>query len=361
MPSDPLTDALVRPSLRLRATFASGVLVVAALGYSATGSPGRFGMANAVANNAADAGTPTPVAASPSPSPDDQMAGIVERLAQRLKEQPGDAAGWTLLARAYTAMGRYDDAVSAYKTALPLAGDSADLLADYADALAGQNNGKLNAEATRQIKRALVLEPGNPKALALSGRAAFDGGDYAGAVVQWEKVERALPPDSALMTPLRSSIAEARQLAGLPASRKAARKSPDSPTNNGAEAVSGTVSLAPALSARVSPDDTVFIVARDAEGGRQPLAVLRKKVHELPLDFTLDDSMAMAPNARISGHARITVSARISKSGDALPQPGDLAGQAMPVAPGTKKIDLRITELLENQVAVPRPAGQQVR
>lgn len=360
MPSDLLThDAVARPSLRLWATFAGGVLVVAALGYSATGSPGRVGADDAVANHAADADTRSPSAESQTQ--EDQIAGIVERLAQRLRQEPGDAAGWTLLARAYSAMGRYDDAVSAYKVALPLAGESADLLADYADALAGRNKGKLSTEATRQINRALVLEPGNPKALALAGRAAFDAGDYAGAVRLWEKVERALPPDSALMEPLRASIAEARQFAGLPVADKAAKSSSASLKQDGAEAISGTVSLAPRLRPQVSPDATLYIFARDADGSRQPLAVVRKKAGELPLDFTLDDSMAMAPSARISGHARIIVSARISKSGDALPQPGDLSGQTMAVAPGTRKIDLRISEVLDTRVAAPGKAGQKIR
>jgi cytochrome c-type biogenesis protein CcmH len=241
MQADPLIhDAVARPSIRLWAIFTSGVLVVAAMGYSATGSPGRSGARQAVASQAASAGAATtaPQAAAESQSPEDQIAGIVDRLAQRLKAQPADAAGWTLLARAYSAMGRYDEAVAAYKTALPLAGESADLLADYADTLTGQNKGQLNAEAKRHIKRALVLEPGNPKALALSGRAAFDVADYAGAVGQWEKVERALPPDSALMAPLQASIAEARQLGRLP--DKAPTSSPDSLTPSGEKTIGGT-------------------------------------------------------------------------------------------------------------------------
>jgi cytochrome c-type biogenesis protein CcmH len=229
-------DAIARPIVRLWTSFAAGVLVVAALGYSFTGSPNRLtSKATAIDSSALAA----PAATADPQSPEDQIAGIIERLAQRLKGQPDDAAGWSLLARAYSAMGRYGEAVSAYKKAVPLA-ESADLLADYADALAGQNQGKLDSEATRQINRALVLEPGNPKALALAGRVAFDKSDYAGAVRQWEKVERALPPDSALMAPLQASIAEARQLGRLPASDKAEKTSPDPLTPSGAEATIGT-------------------------------------------------------------------------------------------------------------------------
>jgi cytochrome c-type biogenesis protein CcmH len=217
----PLAQATVRPSMRLWTLFAGGVLVIATLGYSFTGSRNPASNDNAAASNTS--GPSAPAAAADPQSPEDQVAGMVGRLAQRLKEQPDDGAGWSLLARAYTAMGRYDEAVPAYQRALPLAAESADLLADYADALAGQNQGKLDIAAVRQINRALALEPGNPKALALAGRVAFDAGDYAGAIRQWEKVERALPPDSALMGPLQASIAEARQLDSAPTPAQTAK------------------------------------------------------------------------------------------------------------------------------------------
>lgn len=211
-PAAPNHDAVARAPLRLWTVFASGVLIVAALGYAYTGSPNRMIEKAPVTTISVP---PVPAAAADPPSPEDQIAGIVERLAERLRGQPDDAAGWSLLARAYSAMGRYDEAVAAYKKAVPLA-ESANLLADYADALAGQNRGTIDSEGARQINRALSLEPGNPKALALAGRVAFDRGDYAGAVRQWEKVEHALPPDSALVAPLQASILEARQLGRLP-------------------------------------------------------------------------------------------------------------------------------------------------
>ena len=118
-----------------------------------------------------------------------------------------------------------------------------------------------------------------------------------------------------------------------------------------ASAVAGRVALAPALAGRAGPEDTVFILARPAEGSRMPLAVLRKQVKDLPLSFRLDDSMAMAPGTIISKQARVVVSARISKSGEAMPRPGDLSGQSAPVAPGATGIEISIDEV----VRVPGP------
>jgi cytochrome c-type biogenesis protein CcmH len=91
------------------------------------------------------------------------------------------------------------------------------------------------------------------------------------------------------------------------------------------------VQLAPALAAKVAPDDTVFIFARAADGPRMPLAVLRKKASELPITFTLDDSLAMTPQARLSGVPQVIVGARVSKAASASPQPGDLQGMTAPI------------------------------
>jgi cytochrome c-type biogenesis protein CcmH len=111
-----------------------------------------------------------------------------------------------------------------------------------------------------------------------------------------------------------------------------------------AASVSGTVELAPALKARTSPDDTVFVFARAIEGSRMPLAILRKQVRDLPLRFTLDDDMAMSPDAKLSGASRVVVGARISKSGDAMPRAGDLQGQLDAVAVGARQLKVEINQ-----------------
>lgn len=361
------------PSARLWVGVVSVVLVMAGVGYSLTGSP-QFAAVKPPSDVLA---APTPQAADDTGSAvsDAQVAEIVDRVAQRLKESPDDVAGWALLARAYSAMGRHAEAMPAYDKALSVGGDDATLLADYADATAANNNGRFNDQAVKLVQRALTLEPGNVKALALSGSISFDSRDYAKAVVQWEKVERGLPPESQVLAQVRASIAQARELGGLPKASPAAAppqlaKAEAGAVANGnpavvpvpvgaapvgptvaaaaarATAVSGSVTLAPGLAKTASPDDTVFILARAVNGPRMPLAVLRKQVKDLPLTFTLDDSMAMSPDAKISDHAAVVVSARISKTGDAFPQPGDLGGMSAPVAPGAKSVAVVISAVV---------------
>jgi cytochrome c-type biogenesis protein CcmH len=183
------------------------------------------------------------------------------------------------------------------------------------------------------VTRALAIDADQWKALALAGTAAFERNDYAGAVAYWERLRKVLPPDSEMRQSVEASIAEAHALAGTkpaPETAKAQRAFP--------ARVAGKVSLARALAARAAPTDSVFIYARAVSGPPMPLAVLRKQVRDLPLDFTLDDSMAMAPNLRLSDFPEVVVGARVSRSGTATAQSGDLQGQSNPVKVGTTGI-----------------------
>jgi cytochrome c-type biogenesis protein CcmH len=280
----------------------------------------------------------------------EQINGMVEKLARRLKDTPDDIEGWTMMARSYAALGRFKDAADAYAHLTKLLPQDADMLADYADALAMANNRTMQGEPEKAILQALQLDPKNIKALALSAVADSERHDYNGAVAQWRKIMALAPPDSDLARSVGSNINEALALAGTPATNGATGTSATSdtakanaapPAAAGAQ-VSGSVELDPALRSQVSDTDTVFIFARAVDGPRFPLAVLRKQVKDLPATFTLDDSMAMMPNAKLSDFPQVLVGARISKSGSATPGVGDLEGITEPLKPGAKNVKIRI-------------------
>jgi len=243
-----------------------------------------------------------------------QIEAMVERLAARLKENPDDVEGWKMLGRSYSVLGRFRDAIDAYTRAAARAPRDADVLVDLADVLAMANGQRLAGDPEKLVERALQIDPKNLKGLALAGTAAFDRGDFARAAALWERMLPLVAADSEDARVVRENVAQARAKAGA------------------AVKLAGTVSLSPKLKGKAAPDDIVFIFARAAEGPRVPLAVLRKQVRDLPLSFSLDDSMAMAPGMNLSGFARVVVGARISKSGGAAPQPGDLQGASAVVA-----------------------------
>ena len=272
----------------------------------------------------------------------EQIQGMVTALAERLKADPGNAEGWLMLGRSYTALGRYRDAVSAFRRASELLPQDAGVLADLADVVGMAQGKRLAGEPAKIVQRALDLDPRHVKALALAGSVAFEARDYANARGYWQRLVAVVPADSPLARSVQGSIAEATQLesgGGLqpvadraPVTSAAAVAVPASAPAGGA--VSGEVVLSAELSARVAAGDTLFIFARAEQGPRMPLAILRRPAGDWPQRFTLDDAMAMAPNLRLSGFASVVVGARISRSGQAMPQPGDLIGQGVPVAPG---------------------------
>ena len=307
------------------------------------------------------------LAPQPPVASERDVEALVSKMAERLESQPDDVLGWTLLARSYAAMQRFPESSKAYRRAIALNPKDAQLLADLADVLAMIQGRSAEGEPTRLVEKALLLEPNNLKALALAGGAAFDRNDFAAAQGYWSKARQLAPPDSDFAKGLDRGIAEARAAAanpgnpivanaaaapapvplaasGAPAAAAAATTDAKADTSSASAGggISGRVSLAPTLAARVAPTDTVFIFARAAEGPRMPLAILKRSVSDLPIRFTLDDSMAMSPELKLSKFASVVVGARVSKSGNAMPQPGDLVGQSAPLTAGSAGLELVI-------------------
>ncbi len=345
------------------------VLGIAVLGYWWSGAP-QFWSIGPSQELVAGAPAPSGAASAAHSTEAQQIAAMVERLAQRMKEQPQDAEGWAMLARSYTVLERHTDALTAYEKAIALRADDAQLLADYADSLAVKNGRSLSGEPMKWVEKALKLEPKNLKALALAGTEAFVRKDYAAAVKYWDQVAQFAPPDSSYAQQVQAGLAEARQLGNLPAPKTlsaaaasastplgsaasataggpGAASAGASPVGDAGSAVSGVVSLTPALAAQAGPEDTVFVFARAVGGERMPLAILRKKVKDLPFEFVLDDSMAMSPAAKLSSASSVVISARVSKTGEALPSSGDLSGQVGPVNLGSKGLKLEIREAIK--------------
>ena len=223
------------------------------------------------------------------------------------------------------------------------------MLADHADVLAMLQGRSLTGEPTQLAERALQLDPKNLKALALAGSAAFERKDYKTALAYWGRAQALAQPGSEFASGLEGSMQQARVAAGQGTTAsanatarpaKAAEAVVAEPS--AAAQVSGTVQLSAALAPKAAPNDTLFVFARADQGPRMPLAILKRKVGDLPFTFTLDDSSAMSPEMKLSRFPSVIVGARISRSGEALPRAGDLVGQSAPVRTGTAKLLITI-------------------
>lgn len=329
-------------------------LFAAAL-YAAIGNPAGLNAQPAPP----EAQAATKAATEPEVSPEAvqaMLASLAERLEKPSGNPAGDVQGWTMLARSYAALQRFADADRAYARAIALAPqdapERAQLLADRADVLAVLQGQRTDGEPDRLIAQALGIDPKNPKALALAGSAAFERKDFAAASRYWQQARERAPDGSAFAAGLDRSLAAAQEAGGdaaTPAVTNAVAASPaaKAPAETATTAatparITGRVSLAPALAATAAPTDTVFVYARAAEGSRMPLAVIRRTVADLPFEFTLDDSLAMSPQAKLSGASRVIVGARISRSGNAMPQSGDLFEETAAIGTRSSGVSLAI-------------------
>lgn len=292
------------------------------------------------------------------------ISSVLENLTARLREQPDDVEGWLMLGRTYAMMQRFNEAKDAYEKVLALSPDNSEFITDYADIVAMTNNGSLLGQPLELINKALRLDPGNPKALALAGTAEFEQKKYKEAAAYWEKLLALIPAsETDLVNSISASIAEAKSLASGKGSLVARAQQQSSggqtppPAENKPESVaaagaatsgtlSGTVTLSPSLAGKASPNDSLYIFARAKTGPKAPLATLRLQVKDLPASFSLNDSMARSGVQLSTFQAEMVVGARISRSGSPMPQSGDLQGFSEPVRIGSKGINFVIDQQL---------------
>ena len=269
------------------------------------------------------------------------MDSLIERLKQKMEQNPNDGVGWALLARSYMGMERYSEAARAYENATALIPDDAQLLVDYADALGVLHGRRLDGKPETLIKQALKIDPLNVKALMLAGTVAFNRNDFARAAKDWELARANLPTDidPEMTQQLVAAIEEAKSHLGGGREMVRMDKEPATPAQPASQtgqprAIRGTVTLAPGRAGKGSATDTLFVFARETSGPPMPVAIVRATKKDLPFTFQLDDSTSPMPSRKLSSAGPVVIVARLSKSGQAMPQSGDLEGTSQPVQAG---------------------------
>lgn len=277
-------------------------------------------------------------------------------LAERMRESPDDLGGWMLLGRAYKTLQRFPEAQQALANAYRLAPDDPDVQVEYAEALtlAGQDR-HIAGEAAELLDRALATEPDHQRGLWLKGIQAYQDEDFAVAAATWEHLRGLLPPNADVLASLDERITDARTRAGLPlAAATAAAPATDATATATSDAsadgarLSVEVDIAPALRAGLQAGDVLFVFARAPNGPRMPVAIQRLPAASLPVTVTLDDSTSMTPQLTLSTLPEVVVGARVSRSGNAVPQPGDLEAFSDPVpTAGATRVRLVIDRVVE--------------
>ena len=275
----------------------------------------------------------------------EKLTEMATALIRRLQDEPNSAEGWVMLGRVQRARGRFDEADEAFRRALDLTRDD-NLAIERADVLAQKNGGVFAGEPWAIIQRVLAADPNHLNALFLAGSASFSELNYRSALRFWERAREVVPADSPDAPELDRAIAEASEKLGIPPAPPKAQQREAKMAAASSVSVSGRVTLLPELKGVVSPTDTVFVYATPVTGSRMPVAIVRTTVDKLPFDFVLDDNNSMDPSNKLSAQKEVIVRVRISKSGQAMAQPGDYGVSLAPVKPGAKGLNLMVREQL---------------
>jgi cytochrome c-type biogenesis protein CcmH len=302
----------------------------------------------------------------------------VQGLAERLKDKPDDVEGQLLLARTWRELQEFANARDAYALVYARKKDDAEVIAEYAE-MAGlaQNPRSLVGEPTQLLDEALKIDPANTRALWLRGFAHRQAGQPKDALERWDRALKVMPPDSPVAGALIQQINEVRGELGmalLPVSAPAASSAGTGlPENDGTLAAPDQTASASAASAQDSSDaasagaairvrikisdqvkakmaasDVLFVFARADAGPPMPLAIQRFQAASFPLETSLSDANAMAEGKKLSLLPKVKIGARLSKSGQAMAQPGDLQGfSAVVTQPVSGVVEVTIDSVVE--------------
>lgn len=265
---------------------------------------------------------------------------LLPKLEERLANSPDDIDGWRLLGRSYLSVNEFAKARQAFERALELDSNDVPTIAQLAESIAMTNEGDLSGEATTLLERATALDASNEHTLWLLSIARQQAGDHDAAIAGFNRLASIAgdnPDALATIEQMRSRSVREMAMGAGPRVQNAATPSATENTeadtnvaaatvdagNDNAVSLSLSVEMTEEVRSAVSSSQAVFIYAKASSGPPMPLAVSRHTVNELPLNITLDDSMAMIPTMKLSSFSQVTVGARISPSGNPIAQPGD--------------------------------------
>jgi cytochrome c-type biogenesis protein CcmH len=268
------------------------------------------------------------------------MEGAIANLIAKLKQNPNDVEGWTLLGRAYEATERFAEARDALKHAYDLAANDPDVTVAYAEALALASPARrIDGEPRSLVEKALKAAPDNERGLWLLGISDYQAKKYDGAIATWKHLLAVLPKGSDIIQSVQGQIANAeaeRDGRAAPAEATTASSEPaeaEPPASDAAGPhLTVKVALDPKLKSKLAATDVLFVYAKAASGPPMPLAIQRMQASQLPATVTLTDGMGMLPNMKLSQFPQVIIGARVSKSGNAIAQSGDLQTISKPMA-----------------------------
>ena len=270
-------------------------------------------------------------------------------LENKLKQDPENLEGWRMLGRSYLVSKNYEGAVEAYAKANELAnGSNPDVLVSYGEAKGFAANNTFDESSMQLFTKALKIDPNNERGLWYAGLTSYQLGDYPTSVNYLETLLQNVPNDQVeVKSALIKYLNDAKQKAGIEITSVENDSSVSQAQSNSKSSITVNVTLSDELLKNYVNSDTLFIYARAMNGPKMPLALVKMTAGDLPTTVTLDDSVSMMPSLTLSSMEQVEVIARISKSGQAVKQSGDLLGSAKSVKTDqSETVNIVISELV---------------
>lgn len=279
----------------------------------------------------------------------EMLAKMAKEMQERVEKEPNSVEAWTMLARVQRAREHFTEANEAFKKSLSLSSND-DVAIERAEVLAMLNQGRFEGESMQIIESVLKADPDQANALLLAGSAAFSQGKYALALERWSRVRKQLDPNSPEAKSVDQVIALSQEKLGIkPTADKAQDKGLDKSPAQAKASLKGQVVLSEAVASKVEKSDTVFVYATDPQGPRMPIAILKTKATSFPLSFELNDDLAMSAERKLSQFPVVLLHVRISKTGQAIPDPSDWGLTTGPITLGAKNLQLRVEGLYKSK------------
>jgi cytochrome c-type biogenesis protein CcmH len=276
-------------------------------------------------------------AVATKPPVDPQVLEMVAKLERHMKDAPDDLKGWLLLGRSDLALERADGAIDAYEHAQRVDPNNVEAMLGLGEALSLRAGGDVIPPAGDLFERAVALEPDNPRALLYAGFGAATRGDRATARQRWLKL-KGLHPPADIDAMLDDRIAELGTadleqgpaqgpLAGSTGPAAGGAAAPGAGAASSAALATVNIQIAPALKSRLTGDVPLFVFAREPGGGGPPLAAKRLTSAALGSEVRLSSADSLIPGRSLIAGQKVSITARISFSGQPLPAAGDLYGE----------------------------------
>lgn len=265
------------------------------------------------------------------------VSQILDLVKKRLKDNPEDGDGWYILGRTFMNVEKYPEAVTAYQRSYDLVGEDANIMLSLADAIAMTNDGLMQGEPEKLVQKAIEIEPNNQIGLWLGGLAAEQRNDIPQAYGLWNRLLPLLKADPESYNEIKTMLTHLKiTFPDLPALQvDKVEVAVDDVVAGIIAQVNLSISISPAIRSTLSGNEEVFVYAKAVTGPPMPLAAKKLKVSDLPITVTLSDADAMMPQLKLSSVDAFTVGARVSMSGNPIPQKGDYFMEVSPLSMGS--------------------------